>query len=55
MVFIWNPWGSVRGRSRDIKKTEDDKREERIGMKKGESLGGRVHVRIPRTYLKGEQ
>lgn len=40
MVFIFNPWGSVLGRSRGIKKIEDDERDERIGMKEGESLGG---------------
>lgn len=41
MVFILNPWGSVRGRSRCIKQIEDDERGERIGMKEGESLGGK--------------
>lgn len=55
MVFLLNPWGSVQERSRGIKQIEDDERGERIGMKEGESLGGRVHFRIPRTYLKGEQ
>lgn len=56
MVFIFNPWGSVLGRSWGIKKIEDDERDERIGMKEGESLGGgRVHFRVPHTYLKGEQ
>ena len=47
MVFIFNPWGSVLGRGRGMKKIEDDERDERIGMKEGESLGGEFILGFP--------